>query len=61
MRYILATVLLSLTGCAFVNETLTRCPGTRSYDPQFCRGESFQQLPNFEHEAIIRRERGEYW
>lgn len=61
MRYILATLILSLTGCAFVKETVGTCPGLRSYDPQFCRGESFQQIPNFEHEALIRRQRGEVW
>lgn len=61
MRYILATIILSLTGCAFVKETSSICPGLKSYDPQFCRGESFQQIPNFEHEALIRRANGEYW
>lgn len=62
MRLIfLAIVAFLLTGCAFVKETSSICPGLRSYDPQFCRGESFQQIPNFEHEALIRRANGEYW
>lgn len=61
MRYIFVIVTLLLTGCAFVKETAMTCPGLRSYDPQFCRGESFQQIPNFEHEALIRRANGEYW
>jgi hypothetical protein len=65
MRYILATILISLlTGCAAVNHTLdivSTCPGLRPYDPQLCRGENFQQLPNFVNEAIVRRKRGEVW
>lgn len=61
MRYIFAIVAFSLTGCAFVKETAMTCPGLKPYDPQFCRGESFQQIPNFEHEALIRRANGEYW
>ena len=61
MRYLLATIILSLTGCAFINETTPKCPGLRAYDPQLCLGEQFQQLPNFENEAIIRRQRGEVW
>lgn len=62
MRYFaLIILLLTTSGCAFVKQTMMTCPGTRHYDPQLCRGESFQQLPNFEHEAIIRRQRGEMW
>ncbi len=62
MRYFaLIILLLTTSGCAFVKETMSTCPGLRSYDPQLCKGESFQQLPNFEHEAIIRRQRGEMW
>ena len=37
------------------------CPGTRPEDPQFCRGESWVQIPNQEFEAQIRRARGEQW
>lgn len=59
--FVLITFLLTTSGCAFIKETTSLCPGTRSYDPQVCRGEFFQQLPNFENEAIIRRQRGEIW
>lgn len=62
MRLIFLLFVVSLlTGCAFVKQTAMNCPGLRSYDPQLCRGESFQQIPNFEHEALIRRANGEYW
>ena len=62
MRY-LAIVLL-LSGCASSNPLLAYkplCPGTRAYDPQICRGEKWQQLPNFENEALVRAARGEKW
>lgn len=37
------------------------CPGTRPEDPQFCKGESWTQIPNQPFEAQIRRARGEQW
>lgn len=37
------------------------CPGTRPEDPQFCRGESWTQIPNQPFEAQVRRARGETW
>lgn len=61
MRYIFVIVALMLNGCAALNQIANTCPGFRPYDPQMCRGESFQQLPNFENEALIRRQRGEVW
>ena len=64
MRYIFAIVALLLTGCSAMDHALTAartCPGLRPHDPQMCRGEFFQQLPNFENEALIRRQRGEIW
>ncbi len=62
MRYfVLFAFLLIVTGCAPITQLVTTCPGLRPYDPQLCKGESFQQLPNFENEALIRRQRGEYW
>lgn len=61
MRYILATIAFLLTGCSTIEQIASTCPGTRSYDPQMCRGEFFQQLPNFENEALTRRQRGEVW
>lgn len=39
----------------------TTCPGLRPEDPQFCRGEGWDQIPNQEFEAQIRRARGEQW
>lgn len=39
----------------------TTCPGTRYYDPQVCRGETWTQLPNQPFEAQVRRARGETW
>lgn len=56
MKYI--ALLTILSGCAIIP---LPCPGTRPYDPQLCRGETWDQYPNFEYEAIIRRENGEYW
>lgn len=62
VRYIFATIIaFLLTGCAFISTTVPLCPGTRHYDPQICKGEYFQQIPNFENEALIRRARGELW
>ena len=61
MRYILLTIAFLLTGCSTIEQIATTCPGLRPYDPQMCRGEFFQQLPNFENEALVRRQRGEIW
>jgi hypothetical protein len=58
MRLFIVITLLALQGCASYRPL---CPGTRSYDPQVCRGEKFERLPNFVNEAQIRRQRGEYW
>lgn len=52
-------VVLVLSGCAAPYTTL--CPGTRYYDPQICKGDKWQQIPNFENEAVIRHKRGERW
>lgn len=40
---------------------VSTCPGTRPEDPQFCRGETWTQIPNQPFEAQIRRARGEQW
>lgn len=58
MKLALIAVVLVLSGCASYT---TLCPGTRHYDPQICKGDKWQQLPNFENEAIIRHKRGERW
>jgi hypothetical protein len=59
MRIAILAVVLVLSGCAAPYTTL--CPGTRYYDPQICKGDKWQQIPNFENEAIIRHKRGERW
>jgi hypothetical protein len=56
MRYVLVLAIL-VTGCA----SGARCPGLKTHDPQLCLGEQFQQIPNFENEALIRAARGEVW
>jgi hypothetical protein len=65
MRWLTVLSLLAVTGCSSVLPGYPAyrplCPGTRSYDPQICRGESWQQIPNFTNEAIIRKNRGETW
>ena len=60
MRIALLAILLALTGCSTL-EYRPLCPGTRAYDPQICRGEKWQQLPNWDNEAIILRQRGVQW
>lgn len=61
MRYVFVSIAFMLSGCETLNQVANTCPGFRAYDPQMCRGEYFQQLPNFENEALIRRQRGEVW
>ena len=48
MRYLLAIAILALTGCSALDNYQPTCPGLRPYDPQLCRGEKWQQIPNFE-------------
>jgi len=50
---VLATIV-ALTGCSSFQPL---CPGTRSYDPQVCRGEQFQRLSNFPNEALQRNDK----
>lgn len=61
----LATLLavLALTGCASVDTMQIKKLhyGYKSYDPCIRCGEKFQQLPNWQNEAIIRSQRGEQW
>jgi hypothetical protein len=55
MRSILvAGIVVTLTGCSAFQPL---CPGTRSYDPQVCRGEQFQRLSNFPNEALQRNDK----
>jgi len=51
MRTCLLLVVVLITGCSSYRPL---CPGTRYYDPQVCRGESFQRLNNFKNEALQR-------
>jgi hypothetical protein len=61
MRYLLIVSVLALTGCSVLDNYQPTCPGLRPYDPQLCRGEKWQQIPNFENEAQKRRANKEYW
>lgn len=55
MRSILIAIMaISLVGCSALEP---RCPGTRSYDPQVCRGEKPQRLSNFPYEALQREQK----
>lgn len=63
MKTLSILLLLLVQGCASL-DTMTvkkHYLGYKHYDPCIRCGERFQQLPNFEHEAIIRRNRGEQW
>ncbi len=53
-KILAATLVVVLAGCSSFQP---RCPGTRAYDPQVCRGESFQRLNNFPHEALQREQK----
>ena len=74
---LLAVTISLLAGCASSSSTRTVyrdkpspkwewlntgvCPGLRPEDPQFCKGQGWDQIPNQEFEAQIRRNRGENW
>lgn len=58
MRFVILAILLALTGCGTYRPYANQY---RSYDPCIKCGERFQQIPNFENEALIRRARGEMW
>lgn len=55
MKRLIPLMFLITTGCSsvdnFINTYQPLCPGTRSYDPQLCRGEKPARLPNFVNEA----------
>ena len=53
-KILVATLVVALTGCSSLQPL---CPGTRSYDPQGCRGEQFQRLGNFRYEALQREQK----
>lgn len=57
--HILVVILaLALVGCASSHQQIRRAQfGCKPYDPCVQLGERWQQLPNWEHEAIIRKSR----
>jgi hypothetical protein len=63
MKYLHLVILSLISGCSSLEpmQVKKHYLGYRHYDPCIRCGEKFQQLPNFEHEAIIRRQRGEQW
>lgn len=68
MRLLAALALVTLlSGCATIDNIDTMALkkaayGYKHYDPCIRCGEKWgQQIPNWNHEAIIRRNRGEQW
>lgn len=56
MRTLIILASLALTGCAAIDPISIKKYqlGYKQYDPCIRCGERFTQLPNWEHEAIIR-------
>lgn len=63
MRLLLVILALAVSGCSTLDPMTAKKTvwGYRSYDPCIRCGERWQQLPNWEHEAVIRASRGEQW
>jgi hypothetical protein len=64
IKYLLLAVLATqLTGCGTVSyyDVKKAAMGYKPHDPCIRCGEKWQQLPNWQHEAVIRRNRGEQW
>jgi hypothetical protein len=65
MKTLIVVLACVLSGCALTPEqnlALKRgAYGYRPYDPCIRCGERWQQLPNWDNEAIVRRARGEQW
>jgi len=59
----LALAVTLVSGCASMDPMAVKkfYYGYKHYDPCLRCGEQWTQLPNWEHEAIIRRNRGEQW
>jgi uncharacterized protein YcfL len=65
----IASILIALTGCSSTGSITQQdifaedlaCKGFKAKDPQFCKGEQWQQIPNFEHEAIYLYDAGLRW
>lgn len=55
---IIAILAVVISGCAGTNQQIRRAQfGCKPYDPCVQLGERWSQLPNWEHEAIIRKTR----
>ena len=66
MKTLIVLLALLVSGCASTSTSDTMSIkkyyfGYKQYDPCIRCGEKFQQLPNWQHEAIIRSQRGEQW
>lgn len=65
----IASILAVLTACSSTGSQHTSdifsedlaCRGFKAKDPQFCKGEQWQQIPNYEHEAIYLYDAGLRW
>ena len=64
------SILMALTACSSLDSSVSRedifsedlaCRGFKAKDPQFCKGEQWEQIPNFEHEAIYLYDAGMRW
>lgn len=63
MKTAILVLALLASGCSSIDTMSLKKQyyGYKQYDPCIRCGEKWQQLPNWEHEAIIRRNRGEVW
>jgi hypothetical protein len=64
MKQLIVILTIALTGCAspeFYYAVKKQSLGYKPYDPCIRCGETWQQLPNMQNEAILRRQRGEQW
>lgn len=66
----LLVMAVSITACSSISSDVSRsqifstdgaCKGLLAKDPQYCKGEQWQQIPNFEHEAIYLYDAGFRW
>lgn len=64
------SLLMALTACSSLDTSVSRedifsqdlaCRGFKAKDPQFCKGEQWEQIPNFEHEATHLYDAGLRW
>jgi len=65
------SILMALTACSSLGTSTSiqedifsedlACRGFKAKDPQFCKGEQWEQIPNFEHEAVYLYDAGLRW